>query len=70
MARQQSEEAHTFLTPKQLSERWSESVTPDTLNNWRAQKKGPPWRKIGKKVVYRLDEVIRYEDERTVGGTA
>lgn len=30
-------------------------VTPRALRNWRAQRRGPPWAKIGRLIVYPND---------------
>lgn len=56
-----SDEQTTFLNAVQLSKRWNNAVSPGTLANWRSQGKGPPYQKIGSKVLYRLDKVIEWE---------
>lgn len=33
---------------------------------WRAAKEGPPWRKVGRRVVYRWSEVEAWLEARTV----
>jgi hypothetical protein len=43
----------------QLSRRWS--LSPRTLERWRWLKAGPPYLKIGSRVVYRLEDVEDYE---------
>ena len=43
----------------QLSRRWS--LSPRTLERWRWLKAGPPYLKIGGRVVYRLEDVEDYE---------
>lgn len=53
--------APVFLTPRQLMQRWKYSIVPGTLANWRSQKKGPPYQKIGSKVVYPLAELEAWE---------
>jgi transposase-like protein len=39
-------------------------VHPNTLYNWRRTQKGPPWIQVGNMPVYRLDDVIRWEQEQ------
>lgn len=55
-----------FLTPAQLALRWNHSVTVATLNNWRHQRKGPDFQKIGNRVLYPLDKVIAWENANAV----
>ena len=43
----------------QLSRRWS--LSPRTLERWRWLKAGPPFLKIGGRVVYRLEDVEKFE---------
>lgn len=47
------------LTTEQLAERWG--ISPQTLDNWRSSKKGPDYVKMGGVIVYRLEDVRRYE---------
>jgi Helix-turn-helix domain len=46
----------------ELADRWG--LSPRTLENWRWRGEGPPFVKIGRKVVYRLIEVEAYEHEQ------
>lgn len=39
-----------FLTPKELATRWR--LSEQTLANWRHGRKGPPFVRIGAKVLY------------------
>lgn len=57
-----------FLTPDQLLDRWGKAVGRGTLANWRAQKKGPPFTKVGARVVYRLVDVEAWEAANTAAG--
>jgi len=41
-------------------------IPVQSLRNWRFLRKGFPYFKIGKSVRYRLDEVIRFMEERKV----
>jgi len=45
-----------------LSRRWN--ISPRTLERWRWLKQGPPYLKIGGRVVYRLEDVIGFEERR------
>jgi hypothetical protein len=47
------------LNQVQLSRRWS--ISPRTLERWRWLKAGPPYLKVGGRVVYRLEDVEQYE---------
>lgn len=47
-----------YLTTKQLAEHLA--LAPGTLNNWRALKSGPPFKKLGKAIRYKLSEVLRW----------
>ena len=47
------------LNQIQLSRRWT--LSPRTLERWRWLKAGPPYLKIGGRVVYRLEDVEDYE---------
>lgn len=42
-----------------LSRRWG--VSPRTLEQWRWKGIGPPYLKIGGRVLYRLDDIEAYE---------
>lgn len=58
-----SETARTFLTPKQVSERYGESgPSLPTLKRWRLQGKGPMFVRLGKKVAYPLDKLVEWEN--------
>ena len=52
------------LTTEQLAERWN--ISPQTLENWRSSKKGPDYVKMGGVIVYRLEDVRRYEMENLI----
>ena len=53
--------ARTFLTPEQLSLRWSLPLS--TLSQWRWAGKGPEFIKMGKRVRYMLEDVESFEDQ-------
>jgi hypothetical protein len=52
-------DAAAFLTPKELATRWK--LSPQTLANWRAQGKGPPYSKIVHKVRYPVEGIHAFE---------
>lgn len=49
-----------FLSAKELAERWNISIK--TLRQWRWQKKGPKFIKIGGRAAYRLEDIEKFED--------
>lgn len=51
-----------------LSRRWN--VSPRTLERWRWLKHGPPYLKVGGRVVYRLEDVEAFEAAQTRLATA
>lgn len=50
-----------LLTDEDVVARYRGRITLGTLRNWRAAKKGPPYLKIGKAVLYRRDALIAWE---------
>ncbi|KAA2234738.1 helix-turn-helix transcriptional regulator [Salinarimonas soli] len=50
------------LNQLQLARRWA--MSPRTLERWRWMGQGPRFLKVGKRVVYRLEDVEAYEAER------
>mgnify|MGYP001069214975 FL=1 len=56
----------TFLTPEEVAERYRGSVSVGTLRNWRAMKIGPSFVKIGKAVLYRVDELEAWDGRNRV----
>lgn len=57
----ESNPAPEYLTPKGLVRRYDGAVTTETLRNWRSRGRGPPWRKLETRVVYRIADVIEWE---------
>jgi hypothetical protein len=47
------------LSQNELAGRWN--IKPHTLENMRWRKVGPPYIKIGGKVMYRLEDIETYE---------
>jgi hypothetical protein len=56
------------LNQIELSRRWS--LSPRTLERWRWTGEGPPFIKIGGRVVYRLEDIEVYEAGRRKASTA
>ena len=49
-----------LLNPSQVAQRYG--ITPETLSNWRRERKGPPFIRIGKRrTMYRLQDVLEWE---------
>lgn len=51
-----------FLTPEILAQRWN--ITPTTLSQWRWNGRGPLFVKIGRRVLYRLEDVEAFEKQK------
>jgi hypothetical protein len=49
------------FTQKELARRWT--LSHRTLERWRSERKGPAFMRIGGRIIYRLDDVTRYERE-------
>jgi predicted site-specific integrase-resolvase len=52
------------LNTKEASERLR--IPEKTLANWRNKRIGPPFRKFGRRVLYPLDQLERWEAEQTI----
>jgi len=55
-----------YLTAEEVSERYRGSVSVGTLRNWRAMKVGPTFVKIGKAVLYPIDELEAWDQKNKV----
>ena len=58
----------TGLNQTELAARWS--ISARTLERWRWTGEGPAFLKIGGRVVYRLEDVLAYEQARQRRSTA
>jgi hypothetical protein len=47
------------LNQIELSRRWS--ISPRTLERWRWLRQGPPYLRIGGRIVYRLADIVAFE---------
>ena len=55
-----------FLTAQEVSERYRGEITVGTLRNWRALRIGPTFIKIGKAVLYPVDELDAWDKKNKV----
>jgi hypothetical protein len=55
-----------FLTAQDVSERYRGEITVGTLRNWRAMRIGPAFVKIGKAVLYPVDELDAWDKRNMV----
>jgi predicted site-specific integrase-resolvase len=58
----------THLNAEHLARRWA--LSPRTLERWRGSGRGPKFLKLGGRIVYRLDDIYEYEEERLQERTA
>lgn len=61
-------QTRTCLNQTELAARWS--ISARTLERWRWTGEGPAFLKIGGRVVYRLEDVLAYEQARKRRSTA
>jgi hypothetical protein len=50
----------------QLARRWS--LSPRTLERWRWLKQGPPFLRVGGRILYRVEDIEVFERARLRGG--
>jgi len=50
----------TLITPNALALRWN--LKPNTLSHWRWNGRGPHYIKIGRTVLYRLQDIEKFEE--------
>jgi hypothetical protein len=55
-----------FLTAEEVSERYRGQVTVGTLRNWRAMRIGPAFIKIGKAVLYPVEQLDAWDRKNMV----
>jgi hypothetical protein len=55
-----------YLTAEEVSERYRASVSVGTPPTWRAMKIGPPFIKIGKAVLYPIDQLEAWDKKNLV----
>lgn len=54
----------TYLEPREVADRFK--ISENTLAGWRKKNSGPDYKKFGGKILYLLEDVIKYEKENTV----
>lgn len=52
---------HAYLTLEEVVERYRNQVSEGTLRNWRSKRIGPSFIKIGKAVLYPIEELERWD---------
>ena len=52
-----------FLTPYDLHRRWGKAISTKTLANWRSLGYGPPYSRMGGRVLYRVSDVLTWENQ-------
>jgi hypothetical protein len=52
-----------FLTLNEVIERYRGQISEGTLRNWRSMRVGPSFLKVGKAVLYPLEELDRWTAE-------
>lgn len=59
-------DSQQYLTPPEVSERYGGHLSVNTLTKWRndGQRQGPPFLKLGSKIVYPLDALVEWEKSR------
>jgi len=55
-----------YLTAEEVSDRYRGAVSVGTLRNWRAVRIGPAFVKIGKAILYPVDELNAWEKKNMV----
>ena len=60
--------AASYLSTAEVAARFGGKVTEGTLRKWRMQKKGPPCQRLGSKVVYPLEQLVRWEQDQQIVG--
>ncbi|MFG1377251.1 helix-turn-helix domain-containing protein [Xanthobacter sp. VTT E-85241] len=55
-----------YLTAEEVSDRYRGSISAGTLRNWRAMRIGPAYIKIGKAVLYPVEELEAWDQKNMV----
>jgi hypothetical protein len=55
-----------FLTAEEVCERYRGVLTIGTLRNWRAMRIGPAYVKVGKAILYPLDQLDEWDRQNLV----
>ena len=54
-----------FIDQKELAKRWY--ISPRTLERWRWEGLGPRYVKIGGRIIYKIIDIKKFEEENTHG---
>lgn len=65
-----SEQHPKFLTAQEVSNRYDGRISVKTLTNWRNLGGGPPFTKLGGKVLYPVEKLVAWEQRNTVQSTS
>lgn len=57
-------QSRELIRPAVLAGRWNTTI--DSLAQWRLQKKGPVYVKIVGKILYRISDIEKYEEENSI----
>ena len=55
-----------FLTADEVSERYRGEISIGTLRNWRSMRVGPAFVKIGKAILYPVDQLEAWDEKNLV----
>ena len=55
-----------FLTADEVAERYRGEISVGTLRNWRSARVGPAFVKIGKAILYPIDQLDAWDDKNLV----
>lgn len=55
-----------YLTAEEVSDRYRGEVSVGTLRNWRSQRVGPGFIKVGKAILYPLDALEAWDQKNFV----
>jgi hypothetical protein len=55
-----------FLTADEVSERYRGEISVGTLRNWRSMRVGPAFVKIGKGILYPIDQLEAWDERNLV----
>lgn len=67
---QQAARRTSYLTPDQVSERYEGRISVRTLANWRSAGQGPPFSRLGGRVLYPEEQLVSWETKNTVNSTS
>lgn len=59
-----------YLTAAEVSAHFKGRIAVGTLNNWRSRGGGPPFCKVGGRVLYPADKLEQWEKTRTFDTTS